>query len=105
MRLVWQTGKYRGGVGASVLSRIAAAVGTPTYVYDIAAIRRQYQALDGALSAFPHRICYSVKANSNLAVLRFIRTLGAAADIVSGGELARVLRAGFPAADVVFSGV
>jgi diaminopimelate decarboxylase len=92
-------------VGASVLSRIVAVVGTPTYVYDIAAIRRQYQALDGALSGFPHRICYSVKANSNLAVLRFIRGLGAAADIVSGGELARVLRAGFPAADVVFSGV
>jgi diaminopimelate decarboxylase len=92
-------------VGQVVLSRIAAAVGTPTFVYDLAAIRRQYQRLDGALAAVPHRICYSVKANSNLAVLQFLKTLGASADIVSGGELARVLRAGFAPGDVVFSGV
>ncbi len=92
-------------MGQGVLSRIAAVVGTPTFVYDLAAVRRQYAALDGALAQVPHRICYSVKANSNLALLRFIRDLGAAADIVSGGELARVLRAGFPPGDVVFSGV
>jgi len=92
-------------VGQGILSRIAAAVGTPTFVYDLAAIRRQFQGLDSALGAVPHRICYSVKANSNLAVLHFLRTLGASADIVSGGELARVLRAGFAPGDVVFSGV
>ena len=92
-------------MGPGILNRIAAAFGTPTFVYDLVAIRRQYQRLDTALGAIPHRICYSVKANSNLAVLGFLRTLGASADIVSGGELARVLRAGFAPGDVVFSGV
>ncbi|UCD25078.1 MAG: diaminopimelate decarboxylase, partial [Gemmatimonadota bacterium] len=87
------------------LARIAAAVGTPAYVYDAAAIRGSYGELSNALAGFSHQILYSVKANSNLSVLRLMRELGAGADIVSGGELARVLRAGFPAAEVVFSGV
>jgi diaminopimelate decarboxylase len=68
-------------------------------------IRRQYAALDVALAPVPHRIAFAVKANSNLAVLRVLRDLGAGADIVSGGELARALAAGFPPERVVFSGV
>lgn len=92
-------------MGEGVLRRIAARIGTPVYVYDLSAIGRQYETLDHALGGFPHRICYSVKANGNLAVLSALRQLGAGADIVSGGELARVLRAGFAARDVVFSGV
>jgi diaminopimelate decarboxylase len=74
-------------------------------VYDADAIRRQYAALASALAGVPHRVHYSVKANANLGVLGLLRGLGAGADIVSGGELARVLAAGFPASDVVFSGV
>jgi diaminopimelate decarboxylase len=87
------------------LERLAAAVGTPTYVYSTAAIRDQYRALDTALHAVPHRIHYSVKANGNLAVLRLLHALGAGVDIVSGGELYRSRLAGFVGDDVVFSGV
>jgi diaminopimelate decarboxylase len=68
-------------------------------------IRRQFRALDEALSPVPHRIAYAVKANANLAVLRILRDLGAGADIVSGGELARALAAGFDPERIVFSGV
>jgi diaminopimelate decarboxylase len=74
-------------------------------VYDADAIRRQYAALTSALAGVPHRIHYSVKANANLAILALLRDLGAGADIVSGGELARALAAGFRASDIVFSGV
>ncbi len=81
------------------------AVDTPVYVYDAEAIRSRYGELTAALSGFPHQILYSVKANSNLSILRLMRGLGAGADIVSGGELVRVLRAGFTADKVVFSGV
>lgn len=87
------------------LARLAAAVGTPAYVYSAATIRAQYRALDAALSRVPHRICYSVKANGNLAILSLLRSLGAGVDIVSGGELARALAAGYAGSDVVFSGV
>ncbi len=90
------------GVG---LARIAEAVGTPAYVYSAGAIRARYRELDEALAPVPHRICYSVKANGNLAVLGLLRGLGAGVDIVSGGELERALAAGFTGADVVFSGV
>jgi diaminopimelate decarboxylase len=99
-------------VGAGLLTErpalahaIARGVGTPAYVYDATAIRRQYVALDDALQPVPHRIHYSVKANSNLAILGLLRRLGAGVDIVSGGELVRVLRAGFAPGDIVFSGV
>jgi diaminopimelate decarboxylase len=68
-------------------------------------IRRQFRALDQALAAVPHRVAYAVKANANLAVLRILRDLGAGADIVSGGELARALAAGFEPERIVFSGV
>ncbi|HEU5049548.1 MAG TPA: diaminopimelate decarboxylase [Gemmatimonadales bacterium] len=93
---------YFGGVA---LSDIADGAGTPLYVYNADAIRQQYARLDTALAGLPHRICYAVKANSNLAVLRVLRDLGAGADIVSGGELHRALAAGYAPADVVFSGV
>ncbi len=87
------------------LAAIADQVGTPAYVYSAAKMRTQYQSLDTALAPVPHRICYAVKANGNLAVLKLLMKLGAGADIVSGGELLRVLRAGFRGPDVVFSGV
>ncbi len=105
MRVVRAASGDRGSVGQGLLTRIAACVGTPVYVYDAEAIRRQYAALTGALAGVPHRVHYSVKANANLAVLALIRSLGAGADIVSGGELARVRRAGFAGQDIVFSGV
>jgi diaminopimelate decarboxylase len=87
------------------LADIAARVGTPTYVYNAEAIRARYRELDQALAAVPHRICFAVKANSTLAVLRVLRDLGAGADIVSGGEMARALAAGFAPECIVFSGV
>lgn len=93
---------YLGGVA---LSHIADGVGTPVYVYNADVIRRQYAALDEALGPVRHHIAFAVKSNSNLAVLRVLRDLGAGADIVSGGELARALAAGFSAERVVFSGV
>lgn len=87
------------------LDAIAQAHGTPTYVYSSAALRAAYQAYDQAFSAQPHRICYAVKANPSLAILNLFARLGAGFDIVSGGELARVLAAGGDASKVVFSGV
>lgn len=87
------------------LSDVAEQFGTPAYVYNAEVIRRQFRALDQALSAIPHRICFAVKANSNLGVLRILRDLGAGADIVSEGELRRALAAGFAPDHVVFSGV
>src|SRR5690348_13907570 len=84
---------------------VAAAHGTPTYVYSKRAIERAYRSYATALAGFPHRICYAVKANSNLAVLQTLARLGAGFDIVSGGELYRVLKTGAAADRVVFSGV
>jgi diaminopimelate decarboxylase len=92
-------------LGGVSLAEIAKGVGTPAFVYNAGAIRKRFRSLDAALGGVPHRICFAVKANSNLAVLRLLRDLGAGADIVSSGELARVLAAGFDPADVVFSGV
>lgn len=92
-------------MSAVPLDVIADAVGTPTYVYNAEVIRERFQRLDTAFGALPHRICYAVKANSNLAVLRLLADLGAGADIVSGGEMLRALAAGFPAEQIVFSGV
>ncbi|MFN2399521.1 MAG: diaminopimelate decarboxylase [Gemmatimonadaceae bacterium] len=87
------------------LEAIAREVGTPAYVYSAGAIRAQYARLSEALDPHPHRIHYSVKANSNTAILALLRDLGAGVDIVSGGELFRVIRAGFTGNDIVFSGV
>src|SRR5437660_6327979 len=93
------------GFDPALLRAIAERVGTPTYVYSANLIRAQYHALHDALTEVPHRICYSVKANGNLGVLKVLRALGAGADIVSVGELRRALAAGFEAGAIVFSGV
>ncbi|NOY16473.1 MAG: diaminopimelate decarboxylase [Gammaproteobacteria bacterium] len=87
------------------LAEIARRVGTPAYIYSRATLSHHYQAFDGALQGLPHLICYSVKANSNLAVLNVLARLGAGFDIVSGGELERVIRAGGDPEKIVFSGV
>jgi diaminopimelate decarboxylase len=93
------------GIDPGLLQAIADRVGTPAYVYSANLIRAQYHALDDALQGIRHRICYSVKANGNLGVLRVLKQLGAGADIVSVGELRRVLAAGFAPDGIVFSGV
>lgn len=93
------------GFDPALLTAIAGRVGTPAYLYGANLIRAQYHALDDALKGIAHRICYSVKANGNLAVLRVLQRVGAGADIVSLGELRRVLAAGFSPDTVVFSGV
>jgi diaminopimelate decarboxylase len=87
------------------LSDVAAREGTPCYVYSRAMIEERYRAYDAAFGELPHTICYAVKANSNLALLRLLAELGAGFDIVSGGELFRVLKAGGDPVKVVFSGV
>ncbi len=84
---------------------IAAAVGTPCYIYSRATIERHWRAFDRAFGSHPHLICYAVKANSNLAVLNLLARLGSGFDIVSGGELERVLAAGGDPGKIVFSGV
>ncbi|MEC7815097.1 MAG: diaminopimelate decarboxylase [Pseudomonadota bacterium] len=84
---------------------IADRFGTPAYVYSRATLERHYRAYDDALGQHPHLVCYAVKANSNLAVLNVLARLGAGFDIVSAGELERVLRAGGDPGKVVFSGV
>jgi len=91
--------------GGVSLAQVADEFGTPAYVYNADVIRRQFRELDEALAAVPHRICFAVKANSNLGVLRVLRDLGAGADIVSEGEMARALAAGFSSDRIVFSGV
>ena len=87
------------------LREIAETHGTPCFVYSESAIKSAYQDFQDAFSMHPHRICYAVKANSNLAILQTLATLGSGFDIVSGGELARVLKAGGNPSSVVFSGV
>ena len=98
-----QDGALRAGPVS--LARIAEAVGTPTYVYSADAISAQYQRLAAAFADVSAEICYAVKANSNLSVLRLMKELGAGFDIVSGGELQRVIAAGAAPDTVVFSGV
>ena len=93
------------GFDPALLDAIATRVGTPAYVYGANLIRAQFHALDDALQGIPHRICYSVKANGNLAVLRVLQQIGAGADIVSVGELRRAHAAGFASDQIVFSGV
>ncbi|NMQ19318.1 diaminopimelate decarboxylase [Candidatus Competibacter phosphatis] len=84
---------------------IAATVGTPCYIYSRATIERHWRAFDHAFGEHPHLVCYAVKANSNLAVLNVLARLGSGFDIVSGGELERVLAAGGDPGKIVFSGV
>jgi len=87
------------------LADVAARVGTPAYVYSAATIRRHYRVFEEALAGHPSLICYAVKANANLGLLGLLAQMGSGFDIVSGGELARVLAAGGDPAKVVFSGV
>ena len=87
------------------LADIAAAVGTPVYVYSTAALEQNYRAYADALAGLDATICYALKANGNLAVIRTLARLGAGADVVSEGELRRALAAGVPAGKIVFSGV
>lgn len=87
------------------LTQLAAELGTPCYVYSKATFERHFRAYTEALGGHSHLICYAVKANSNLAVLGLLARMGAGFDIVSVGELERVLKAGGDPAKVVFSGV
>lgn len=87
------------------VSKIAEQHGTPSFIYSRATLERHYRAYENALAGLPNVICYAVKANSNLAVLNVLARMGAGFDIVSGGELSRVLQAGGDPAKVIFSGL
>jgi len=87
------------------LKRIAQEVGTPAYVYSLATLKRHFQVFDQAFAKVPHIVCFSVKANSNVALLRVFAKQGSGFDIVSGGELFRALKAGGDPKKIVFSGV
>jgi len=93
------------GLRTQLLSDIAAAVGTPCYVYDAAAIRAAYGTLDAAFDGYPHAIHYALKANSALAIVRLLRSLGGHADANSLGEVDVALRCGFTPDQIVFTGV
>jgi diaminopimelate decarboxylase len=90
--------------GVSVQA-VAAQVGTPVYIYSANAIREAYRAIDDAFASYPHAIHYALKANSTLALVRLLRSMGSRADANSGGEIRVALRAGFAPADIVFTGV
>ncbi len=92
-------------VEAVPLTRIAEEFGTPCYVYSRAALTAAYREFDSAFAGRDHLVCYAVKANSNLAILNLLARLGSGFDIVSGGELQRVLKAGGEPQKIVFSGV
>ncbi len=87
------------------LERVAARAGTPAYVYSRSSIDAAFRQLDRSLGALPHTLCYAVKANSNLEILRRMARLGSGFDVVSGGELYRLQRIGVPGRRIVFSGV
>jgi diaminopimelate decarboxylase len=87
------------------LEQIARDVGTPVYVYSAATIRDRYERLERMLVSVPHRIHYTLKANSSRAILDLVRGLGAGVDVVSGGELHRALSVGFAPSDIIFGGV
>ncbi|MBI5855632.1 MAG: diaminopimelate decarboxylase [Nitrospirae bacterium] len=87
------------------LSRIGKEVGTPCYIYSYSTLIRHFRAFDGAFRGIPHIVAFAMKANSNLAILRLMAREGSGADIVSGGELFRALKAGVPPSKMVFAGV
>src|SRR3990172_5895058 len=87
------------------ISAVAKKVGTPFYLYSHQTLLKHYRAYDSAFSATPHIVAYAVKANANLAILRLFAKEGGGADIVSGGELYRALKAGIDPQKVVFAGV
>lgn len=100
--------EYRNGemfAEAVPLKKIAKEVGTPAYVYSLATLRRHFRVFDQAFAAVPHIVCFSVKANSNIALLKAFAKEGSGFDIVSGGELFRALKAGGDPQKIVFSGV
>jgi diaminopimelate decarboxylase len=100
--------EYRDGelfAEAVPLKKIAREVGTPAYVYSLATLRRHFRVFDQAFKAVPHIVCFSVKANSNIALLKVFASEGSGFDIVSGGELFRALKAGADPKKIVFSGV
>jgi diaminopimelate decarboxylase len=99
---------YRNGILHAedvALSDIAAAVGTPFYVYSAATLSRHYHLFTEALSPLPHLVCFAIKSLSNIAVLKLLGDLGAGMDVVSGGEYRRARAAGVPGERIVFSGV
>ncbi|QJB57718.1 diaminopimelate decarboxylase [Pseudodesulfovibrio sp. zrk46] len=87
------------------VTELAVEYGTPLYIYSAATFKRHFQAFDSAFDGLDHLTCYSVKANSNLSVLKMLAEEGAGMDVVSGGELFRALKAGVPAEKIVYSGV
>ena len=87
------------------LSAIAAAGGTPLYVYSAAVVRQRYRDIDAGFGEYPHRVHYALKANSTLAIARLLRELGAAVDANSIWEIDVARRAGFEPKDIVFTGV
>src|SRR5437762_14370324 len=87
------------------LVRVAKQLGTPTYVYSAGTILDHYSRLDAALAPIDHLICYAVEANSNRAILKLLANAGAGFDLVSGGELFRVLASGSDPAKCTFAGV
>ncbi|NLP08875.1 diaminopimelate decarboxylase [bacterium] len=87
------------------LTQIAERCGTPLYVYSLSGVLENYRRMDDAFTGQPHRICYALKANANPELLRQLASLGAGADVVSGGELKQALRAGFPPDKIAFAGV
>jgi diaminopimelate decarboxylase len=100
--------EYRNGemfAEAVPLKKIAREVGTPAYVYSLATLKRHFRVFDQAFKAVPHIVCFSVKANSNIALLKAFAKEGSGFDIVSGGELFRALKAGGDPRKIVFSGV
>jgi diaminopimelate decarboxylase len=100
--------EYKGGelyCESVPVGAIAAAVGTPLYIYSSATLERHFGIFQDVFRPIPHVVCYSCKANANLAVLKTLANLGSGADIVSGGELFKALAAGMPPERIVFSGV
>jgi diaminopimelate decarboxylase len=87
------------------ISALADEVGTPFYLYSHATLTRHFRVFDEAFQEVPHLICFAVKANASLAILRLFATMGGGADVVSGGELFRALYAGIPPQRIVFAGV
>ena len=87
------------------LTLVAERCGTPLYVYSLSGMVENYRRIDSALAGQRHRICYALKANANPELLRRLASLGAGADVVSGGELRQALQAGFPAEKIAFAGV
>ncbi len=100
--------KYRGGVlfcEDVSIPEISAKIGTPFYLYSYATLKRHFQVFNAAFEGLEKLICFSAKANTNLAVLKIFADMGCGLDIVSGGELYRGLKAGFSPDRIVYSGV